>query len=158
MKTPADSGAPRPPLPPASHEMKGCLFLPGCMGGFIFWVLLIVSVVYVVALTYALITGVPLPAFPIKFSTPYECFKAVLLIVSWFTYRFLCNRQGAPWLYWLVIFCGLGWLVLIWTGGMDRTPSDLDSITFKIIISIPLLNFVISRKNRIYHGITRPWS
>lgn len=153
------------PLPAASRDARGCLFLPGCFGGVLTVFLGLIISIHVVALIWALVAGEPLPAFPIE-NTSREWVKTVWCVLSFIAWDSIRGGSHQAWVYWLTLLCLAGWIGLAWTsnslhfhlGPLTKTPEQTARSGHwlaTIVIGFVFLRFALSRKNRIYYGIVR---
>jgi hypothetical protein len=154
------------PLPAASRDAVGCLFLPGCSGACIASVLGLAISCHALALIWALMAGEPLPAFPIE-NTSREWVKTVWSLLSFIAWQSIRGGRRQAWVYWLTLLCISGWIGLAWTsnslhlhlGPLTKTPEQTarsGQWFVVIVISFVFLRFALGRKNRIYYGIVRP--
>lgn len=153
------------PLPSASRDARGCLFLPGCFGGLLTGFLVCIISLHLLALIWALVKGEPLPAFPVE-STPREWVKTVWYALSFIAWQSIRGGSRQAWVYWLTLLCLAGWIVIAWTlhsfnlhlGPLTKTPEQTarsGQWLATIIAGIVFLRFALSRENRVYYGIVR---
>jgi hypothetical protein len=164
MKPEPSNPSSEPKLPPASRDLLGCLFFPGCLGSVVFVILALACVAHAAGLIYALVTGEPFKPFPIQ-QTPREWLKLALIVFSWYACSAIRDGKRRPWVFWISTLALCGWIYFVATSDGARVTFHASDTTEQRIengrwftsalFGLVLLRFTLSRKNREYFGVSR---